>query len=226
MELDPARAEVEAARRLLDRALAEVEPDERDEPALRALGEGERAVVGRAEGRMPVGLVEAEHEGARDAGALLHPRASSSKSPTIPSMSVPRWVWTSKISAPAGSSARTMLLEALEERLRRARARRPRARSLRTPQRRALLRRSRASAGPRPCRAGSRGTALGRSARVADRPFERLLRRELAPVAVEPVARASRRARRTRRPRSARRGRAAPRCTFRQIWSEITLPSA
>ena len=62
MQLDAARAGVEAARRLLDRALREVEPDERDEPALRALRVGERAVVRGAEARVPVGLVEAEHE--------------------------------------------------------------------------------------------------------------------------------------------------------------------
>ena len=51
MELDPARARVEAARRLLDRRLVQVEPDERDQPAVRALGELERAVVRGAERR-------------------------------------------------------------------------------------------------------------------------------------------------------------------------------
>ena len=69
VQLDPAGAEVEAARRLLDRRLVQVEADERDQPALRALGERERPVVGGAEARMPVGLVEAEHERARDAVA-------------------------------------------------------------------------------------------------------------------------------------------------------------
>ena len=48
MELDPARAGVEAAGRLLDRVLAQVEPDEGDEPAVRALCVRERAVVRRA----------------------------------------------------------------------------------------------------------------------------------------------------------------------------------
>ena len=66
MELDPARAGVEAAGRLLDRRLVQVEPDERDQPAVRALGERERPVVGRGEAGVAVGLVEAEHEGARD----------------------------------------------------------------------------------------------------------------------------------------------------------------
>ena len=66
MELDPAGAEIEAAHRLLDRLLAQVEPDEGDEPSVRALRELERAVVRRAESRMPVRLVHAEHEAARD----------------------------------------------------------------------------------------------------------------------------------------------------------------
>ena len=66
MELDPARAGVEAALRLLDRRLVQVEPHERDQPAAGALGERERAVVRGAERRVAVGLVEAEHERARD----------------------------------------------------------------------------------------------------------------------------------------------------------------
>ena len=45
MELDPLSAEVEAAPRLLEWAAREVEADERDEPALRALGVRERPVV-------------------------------------------------------------------------------------------------------------------------------------------------------------------------------------
>ena len=49
----------------------EVEPDERHEPALGARRVVERAVVRGAEAGMPVGLVEAEHERARDAVALL-----------------------------------------------------------------------------------------------------------------------------------------------------------
>ena len=44
----------------------EVEPHEGDQPPAGALGVGERAVVGRAEGGVPVGLVQAEHEAARD----------------------------------------------------------------------------------------------------------------------------------------------------------------
>ena len=66
MELDPARARVEAPDGLLDRRLVQVEPDEGDQPAVRALGELERPVVGRGEAGVAVGLVEAEHEGARD----------------------------------------------------------------------------------------------------------------------------------------------------------------
>ena len=69
MELDPARARVEAARASSIGVSFEVEPDEGDQPALRARGEGERAVVGGPEGRVAIGLVEAEHEGARDAVA-------------------------------------------------------------------------------------------------------------------------------------------------------------
>ena len=64
---------VEAAARLLDRRLVQVEPHERDQAALAALRERERAVVRGAEGGMPVGLVEAEHERARDA-VLGHQR--------------------------------------------------------------------------------------------------------------------------------------------------------
>ena len=48
MELDAARAAVEAALGLLDGALGEVEADERDEPAAGLLGPRERAVVRRA----------------------------------------------------------------------------------------------------------------------------------------------------------------------------------
>ena len=73
MQLDPAGAAVEAAGCLLDRALAEVEPDERDQPPAGALRELERPVVRRAKGRVAVGLVEAEHERARDPEPLLDP---------------------------------------------------------------------------------------------------------------------------------------------------------
>ena len=65
VELDPARAEVEAALGLLDRALGQVEADERDQPSLGALRVLQRAVVRRPKRRMPVGLVHAEHEAAR-----------------------------------------------------------------------------------------------------------------------------------------------------------------
>jgi hypothetical protein len=71
VQLDPACAGVEAAGRLGDRLLGQVEPRERYEASVRALGEGQRAVVRRAEGRMPVGLVEAEHERSRDPVQLL-----------------------------------------------------------------------------------------------------------------------------------------------------------
>src|SRR5215210_8185158 len=70
MELDPARAEVEAALGLADRVLGQVEADEGDEPALGTLGVLERAVVRGAEAWMPVGLVHAEHEAARDREAV------------------------------------------------------------------------------------------------------------------------------------------------------------
>ena len=66
MQLDAAGAGVEAACRLLDRRLVQVEPHERDQTATASLGERERAVVRRGERRMAVGLVEAEHEGPRD----------------------------------------------------------------------------------------------------------------------------------------------------------------
>ena len=62
VELDPAGAEVEAPLAPPRSAPRQVEPDERDQPPVRALGERERAVVRRAEAGMPVGLVEAEHE--------------------------------------------------------------------------------------------------------------------------------------------------------------------
>src|SRR5205814_6695803 len=48
VQLDPAGAAFEAARPLLDRLLREVEPYERDQPAVGALGVCERPVVGGA----------------------------------------------------------------------------------------------------------------------------------------------------------------------------------
>ena len=73
MQLDPAGAGVDAAVRLGDRILVQVEADERDQPAVRLLRVGERAVVRRAEARVAVGLVEAEHESAADAVVVHHP---------------------------------------------------------------------------------------------------------------------------------------------------------
>ncbi len=70
VELDPTRAEVEAPARLLDRPLVEREPHERDEATGRACRELERPVVAGAEAGVPVGLVEAEDEGSRDAVAV------------------------------------------------------------------------------------------------------------------------------------------------------------
>ena len=66
MELDAAGAEVEAAGRLLDRALGEIEPHERNEDALRALGGSECPVVRRPERGLAVRLVHAEGEGPPD----------------------------------------------------------------------------------------------------------------------------------------------------------------
>ena len=62
MELDPARAEVETAHRLLERRLVQVEPHERDQAAPGTGGEGQRPVVRSTKRGVPVGLVEAEHE--------------------------------------------------------------------------------------------------------------------------------------------------------------------
>ena len=82
VQLDAARAGSEAAARLLERRLVQVEPQERDQPPVRALGERERPVVRGAERRVPVGLVEAEHEGARDAvAAPSAARAGRSRRP-------------------------------------------------------------------------------------------------------------------------------------------------
>ena len=72
VELDPTGAAVEAPLGLGDRLLAQVEPDVRDHPPLRPLGERERAVVPGAEAGMAVGLVEAEDVAARDPVAVEH----------------------------------------------------------------------------------------------------------------------------------------------------------
>ena len=66
MQLDPARAEVEAPDRLLEGRLVQIEADERHELVGRGGRVRERPVVRGAERRMPVGLVEAEDVRARD----------------------------------------------------------------------------------------------------------------------------------------------------------------
>ena len=71
--LIPRAPSVEAAAGLLDRRLVQVEAHERDQPALAPRRERERAVVRGAERGVVVGLVEAEHEGAREA-VLGHER--------------------------------------------------------------------------------------------------------------------------------------------------------
>ena len=73
MELDPARAELEAPARLLDRALGQVEPDEREQPAVRP-SRPRRACGRSAPGtRVPVGLVHAEHVRPGDAVGVHDP---------------------------------------------------------------------------------------------------------------------------------------------------------
>jgi hypothetical protein len=73
VQLDPARPGIEAAAGLVERRFVQVEAHEGDQAALASLGERERAVVRRREAWMTVVLVEAEHEGARDA-VLRHQR--------------------------------------------------------------------------------------------------------------------------------------------------------
>ena len=106
MELDPAGAEIEAAfappRSALRRARA-ARTGQGGPPSARRTRASGRCPRGS---RVPVGLVEAEHVGARDAVAV-HVPMSSSRRPTIPSMSVPRCVWASKMSRSSGRSART-----------------------------------------------------------------------------------------------------------------------
>ena len=70
MELDAARAEVEAAGRLGDRLGGQVEADERDEDAVARLRGRERPVVRGPERRLTIGLVQAEGEGALDVRPL------------------------------------------------------------------------------------------------------------------------------------------------------------
>ena len=73
MQLDPPGPGVEAAASLLDRCLVQVEPHERDQASLAAGRERQGAVVRSAEGGVMVCLVQAEHEGARNA-VLGHQR--------------------------------------------------------------------------------------------------------------------------------------------------------
>ena len=70
VELDSARASVERAPRFVDRAGGQVEAHERDEPALRALPVGERAIVGNAKTRFSIRLVETEDEGTPEPEAV------------------------------------------------------------------------------------------------------------------------------------------------------------
>ena len=70
--LIPARAGLETASRLVERRLVQVEAHERDQTSFRTRRERQRSVVRGAERRVAVGLVEAEHERARDAVAAHH----------------------------------------------------------------------------------------------------------------------------------------------------------
>src|SRR5215210_6825707 len=113
-------------------------------------------------------------------------RSNSSSSPRIPSMSRPRWTWASKISTPSGSSARTTSSKVRTrscERLSTSSTRR----SVRT--------RVRARIGCSPSgglqSSGLRSQVVEVRLRVdlrrADGAIERLARRELPPVPVEPL---------------------------------------
>jgi hypothetical protein len=70
VQLDSARATVEAARRLLDGPLGEIEADERNQDSAGLLRCRQRAVVRSPEGGLAVGFVQAEGEGALDPVAL------------------------------------------------------------------------------------------------------------------------------------------------------------
>ena len=105
-ELDPACAEVEDARRLLERPLGEVEPHERDETAAGAL----RVRQVRSFGT--------QNAGSRSCSSMQNTNApakpcrssiavSSSYRAVVPSMSWPRCVCASKRWAPSGSSTRS-----------------------------------------------------------------------------------------------------------------------
>ena len=77
VQLDAAGAEREAAARLVDRALVEVEPGQRHEQAVGLGGPAEHAVVRRAVRRRAVGLVQREDERAAHVPARACARASS-----------------------------------------------------------------------------------------------------------------------------------------------------
>ncbi len=74
MELYPACPQIEAALRLFERRLIEIEAHEGNQLSLRSLGVGKRAVVRLAESGMPIGLVEREDETALDSVSLAHRR--------------------------------------------------------------------------------------------------------------------------------------------------------
>ena len=70
----PRAPAIEAADGLVDRPLAgQVETDERNQPAVRALGIAQAPVVGRPKRRLAVRLVHAEHERPRDAVRVHDP---------------------------------------------------------------------------------------------------------------------------------------------------------
>jgi len=74
MELDPARAAIQATDGLVGRSLGgQVEADERNQPAVRTLGVTQGSVVGRPKRRLAVRLVHAEHERPRDAVRVHDP---------------------------------------------------------------------------------------------------------------------------------------------------------
>ena len=105
VQLDAAGAEVEAARRLLDRPLGEVEPHERHQrPPLAGAHASVRSLAARKAGCRSGSSRQNTIE--REMPARSCTRSSSSESPTMPSMSWPRCVWTSTMSHPSGSSAR------------------------------------------------------------------------------------------------------------------------
>src|SRR5262245_9702571 len=69
MQLDPAGAAVETTQRLLEGIRGEIEADERQQASRGALRVFQRSVVRGSESRLPIGLVEAEHERSGEAVA-------------------------------------------------------------------------------------------------------------------------------------------------------------